>query len=158
MENNYLPVLAYGLKKSEIKELVNEVVEKINSGTVAAERVLMIAEQLSAVADFAAGLKTNEDFAEAVRTELMKHPKGYLSPSGAKLEAIEAGTKYDYSDDSKWLSLNAELATLKDKMKERETLLKAIPAGVELADPETGEVITAPTKTSTSTFKITLAK
>lgn len=84
--------------------------------------------------------------------------KGDYDLEGCKVEKMEAGVKYDYSANPEWVNLNRTLIETQQAMKELEDRLKKIPAGSELVDTETGEVLTGPAKTSTTTFKVTLAK
>lgn len=75
---------------------------------------------------------------------------------GAKLEVVEAGIKYDYSADAEWLRLKAEAEKTAELLKSREQFLKGLPK--EMADPETGEMVAPPVRTSTTTLKVTLGK
>ncbi len=61
----------------------------------------------------------------------------------AKIEVASKST-YDYSNDEKYKEF-------KQKLKEREKLLKSIPENDNVADPETGEALQPPIK-KTSTF------
>ena len=79
---------------------------------------------------------------------------------GAKVELFEAATKYDYSmcNDDEYKDLLVEQEKLKLKIKQREKFLQAIDGKMTLVVEGTGEVVTVfpPTKSSTSTIKITL--
>lgn len=78
---------------------------------------------------------------------------------GARIELIEAGTKYDYSfcNDPVHLDLTRRLNEIKQEIKERETFLKSIKDSMSINIEDTGEVVTVypPRKTSTPTLKIT---
>ena len=114
--------------------------------------------------DVALKLKVLEEFIKETRgrlseytiSELAKY-SGKTTMSEAKIEIAETGVKYDYSTDLVWQKLKQENELTSSALKEREDLLKKIPAGSQLVD-ENGEVATGPTKTSTTSYKITLAK
>lgn len=115
--------------------------------------------------DAALKLKALEEFIKDAReklnsyaiNELYKHQNGKVNIYDAKIEIAETGVKYDYSTDLVWQKLKQENELTSSALKEREDLLKKIPAGSQLVD-ENGEVATGPTKTSTTSYKITLAK
>lgn len=110
------------------------------------------------------GSPPDEEFREYVRSEIEKYEKSkFISPRGVKFELMEAGTRYDYTKcgDPIYNELIKRLEVLKAEVKEREGFLKGVPdSGITVLDNETGEVVTvySPTKTSTSTYKITLPK
>jgi hypothetical protein len=85
-------------------------------------------------------------------------PGGFVSPRGVKFELAEVGTKYDFSHTTSWVALDAQIKELEEKKKALEARLKAIPAGVEMVDTETGEVFYGPAKSSKTSFKITISK
>lgn len=89
--------------------------------------------------------------------EIDKHG-GKLSIYDTKVEKVEAGVKYDYSNDTTWQLLKTSVDYATNKLKTREEILKKIPTGMSLVDEATGEVIVGPSKTSTTTIKITLSK
>lgn len=115
--------------------------------------------------DAALKLKALEEFIKDAREklnsyaidELYKHQNGKVSIYDAKIEIAETGVKYDYSTDIVWQRLKQENEVTASALKTREELLKKIPAGSQLVD-EDGEVATGPSKTSTTSYKITLAK
>ena len=162
MQTNQLTVLEHfekGLTKTEIKSIANETVLSLLEGG----NPLLVAEAISAMETFIKEVKDNPEFKSYVREEAEKYPKGFVSGSGAKIEIAETGTKYDYSQcgDTEWKILDSQIKNLKEAISEREKFLKAIPAsGIEQLNKETGEVSTIypPSKSSTSSYKITLAK
>lgn len=89
--------------------------------------------------------------------EKAKERKDYF---GYKVEVKETGTKYDYRNcgDSKWYDLQEQLQFIEDKIKDRETFLKAIKEPLMIADEETGELfkVIPPVKTSTTSPCFTL--
>lgn len=93
-----------------------------------------------------------------VMSEISLHGKELTTPRGAKFELCETGTKYDFSLTPAWVSLDNSIKELQEAKKELETMLKGIPAGKEIVDPETGELFYGPAKSSTSSYKITISK
>ena len=82
--------------------------------------------------------------------------------NGANLCVTEVGVKYDYStcEDPEWNDLMAQKSELDAKIKARETFLRGIPREATIVNEETGEVkkIFPPTKTSTTSVKVTFAR
>lgn len=115
--------------------------------------------------DVAIQVKVMEEFVKDVRdklnvfmiSELCKYPLGKTNIYDTRIEKAETGTKYDYSADLVWQNLKSENEITSLALKNREETLKKIPAGSQLVD-EYGEVATGPTKTSTTSYKITLSK
>jgi hypothetical protein len=69
--------------------------------------------------------------------------------------------KYDYSGcgDIQWEMMDAEMKGLKDRITEREKFLKNLPLeGIEVRHEDQLIHVYPPSKSSTSSFKITLAK
>jgi hypothetical protein len=148
-----------GLTKKDIAQMVSNSIEHI----LETGEVLKIAEAISCMEHFIKGVKDDPRFKEYVREETSKYPKGFVSSSGAKIECIESGVKYDYSvcEDTEMNNLNELMITIKEKIEERQKFLKTVPAsGLSIVDKESGEMVTIypPSKTSTSSFKVTLAK
>jgi hypothetical protein len=152
-----------GLTKLEIRNIADELVEKV----LEEGNPLKVAEGLAAMESFIKEVKDDKRFKDYVREEAGKHPKGFVSASGAKIECMESPGVFDYSNcnDSVHTQLVNEFEAAKKALKERETLLKAIPSSglpQEKLNEETGEIekwtIYPPSKSSSSTYKITLAK
>lgn len=82
--------------------------------------------------------------------------------NGANLCVAEVGVKYNYStcNDPEWNELSKQKADLEAKLKARETFLRGIPGKQTILNEETGEVSTIypPTKTSSTTVKVTFGK
>jgi hypothetical protein len=125
---------------------------------------LKVAESLSAIDEFVSCIRKNPKLIGYVRLELAKHPKEKFQLStGTKIESAETGTKYcfDLCGDSEWETMVSQRDALNTHIKEREAFLKTVPAkGLIVTDAMTGETVTIypPSKSSTSSFKITLAK
>lgn len=90
--------------------------------------------------------------------ELSKYGKKH-SFGDCTLEESEAGVKYDYSlcGDSKLTDMYATMDALKADIKERETMLRNLPMS-GMADPDSGEVIYPPARSSKTTIKTTFKR
>ena len=90
--------------------------------------------------------------------ELSKYGKSHQF-GDCRLEEAESGVKYDYSmcGDSKLRDMYETLEALKVDIKEREMMLRSMPAS-GLADPETGEVLFPPARSSKTIIKTTFKK
>lgn len=105
----------------------------------------------------------DSEIKDMIRTEIAKYGKEFTTPRGAKFELAETGTKYDYSqcNDPELAELDAELESLKEKIKAKQDFLKTVPAkGLDILNEESGEVtkVYPPSKSSTSSFKVSLPK
>lgn len=158
--NTYqLPASGSGMTKAQIsassKSLVDTVLETGN--------VIEVAEAISGMEQFLKEVKGDERFVSYLREEVAKFGKVATRPSGTKIELAETGTKYDYSktDDFILPDLQKQADELAEKIKARQDFLKAIPVeGMELLNESSGEMVRVypPSKTSTSSYKVTLAK
>lgn len=103
-------------------------------------------------------VKNNGEVRDIVLKELSKYGQKHTF-GDCTLEEAEAGVKYDYSECGD--SILNELENLKNdieiKIKARQQMLKHIPLS-GMADPETGEVILPPTKSSKTIIKTTFKK
>lgn len=90
--------------------------------------------------------------------ELSKYGKKH-SFGDCTLEESEAGVKYDYSlcGDSKLADMYATMEALKADIKERETMLRNLPMS-GMADPDSGEIIYPPSRSSKTTIKTTFKR
>lgn len=103
--------------------------------------------------------KSLEKIKENIKQSAIKEREKYGKEEalyGAKISVIEAGTKYDYTEcnDAKWNALESESKRIADEKKAREKFLKSIPKDQQLTDEDTGFIIVAPTKKSTTTLKV----
>ena len=90
--------------------------------------------------------------------ELAKYGKSHQF-GDCRLEEAESGVKYDYSmcGDSRLNDMYKTLEALKADIKEREEMLKKLPS-TGMADPDTGEVLFPPARSSKTTIKTTFKK
>lgn len=95
-------------------------------------------------------------------TACEKYGKSGAMFNGANLCIAEVGVKYDYSTcgDPDWDDLTAKKAELDAKIKAREAFLRGIPGEATIVNEETGQItkIYPPTKTSSTSVKVTFAK
>lgn len=102
--------------------------------------------------------KDNEDVRRITLDELAKYGKT-ATFGDCKLEEAETGVRYDYSGcgDSKLAALYDKLEALKAEIKCREDMLKHLqPQGA--ADPDTGEIMYPPARSSKTTIRTTFKK
>ena len=102
--------------------------------------------------------KDNEDVRRITLDELAKYGKT-ATFGDCKLEQAETGVRYDYSvcGDSKLTELYDRMEKLKADIKEREEMLKHLQPG-EAVDPNTGEFMYPPARSSKTTIKTTFKK
>ena len=149
-----LPSIKEGLSKKQIAHLadqsLNNVLEEGN--------VFQVAEALAAMEEFAKNVRKDERFVQFLRDELAKHHGRLVTTSGAKVELCEAGVSYDYSNNGEWRELDEQIIILTEQRKAVEEKLRLMAPGRMAVDPETGEVIEGPMKSSKSTYRITLSR
>ena len=112
--------------------------------------------QLKCMEEIVNTIKSDAEYKSLTLDEASKHGKKFSAYNG-EFEIKEMGVKYDYSvcNDDTYLSMVAEFAALEEKINAREKFLKNIPeSGV--ADPENGNMIYPPAKTSTTTLTVKL--
>ncbi|HEY0433346.1 MAG TPA: hypothetical protein VGC95_05710 [Chitinophagaceae bacterium] len=149
-----LPSIKEGLNKKQLADLANQSVEHaLEQGNV-----FQVAEALAAMEDFVKTVRKDERYVQFLRDELVKHHGRLITSSGAKIELCEAGVTYDYSHSAEWNILDEQIRLLQEQKKAVEEKLRRVAPGRVAVDPETGEVIEGPFKTSRSTYRITLAK
>ena len=138
--------------KTDIKIATDMLIQQVDNGEV---NPIDAALQLKVLEEFVKDAR--EKLNKYTIDELYKHQSGKVNIYDAKIEIAETGVKYDYSTDIVWQRLKQENEATASALKTREELLKKIPSGSQLVD-EDGEVATGPTKISTTSYKITLAK
>lgn len=152
--NETLPSLHEGLGKKQIAELADQSVTKV----LEEGNVFQVAEALAAMEEFVKNVRKDERFVEFLREELNKHRGRLITNSGARVEVCEAGVMYDYSSNGEWRELDEQIRLLTEQRKLVEEKLRKLSPGRMAVDPETGEVLEGPVKTSKSTYRITLKR
>jgi paraquat-inducible protein B len=120
-----------------------------------------IAETMSAVEEFISIVRKDKRLVEYVRTELEKEKGKKQTANGTKIECAEVGTKYDYSQCNHPMltEMTAEVERLNAAIKELQEFLKRVPpAGMEVGINDELVKVYPPSKSSTSSYKVTLAK
>jgi len=138
--------------KSDIKIASDILIQQVDSGEV---NPIDAALQLKVLEEFVKDAR--ERLNKYTIDELYKYQACKVNIYDAKIEIAETGVKYDYSGDSVWAELKAKSDETTAALKQREEILKKIPAGHTLVD-ENGEASIGPTKSSTTSYKITLSK
>jgi hypothetical protein len=154
MQPNPLPALHGGLTKRQIAALAAQSVDNVLEDG----NVFQVAEALAVMEEFVKQVRKDERFVSFLRDELLKHHGQLKTASGAKLETCEAGVAYDYAHDGTWRSLDEQIRLLQEQKRVQEERLRTLAPGRMAVDPETGEVLEGPLKTSKSTYRITLSK
>ncbi|MBO9681626.1 MAG: hypothetical protein J7502_02945 [Flavisolibacter sp.] len=152
--NETLPSIKEGLSKKQIAELADQSVSTV----LEQGNVFEVAEALAAMEEFVKNVRKDERFVDFLRDELTKHRGRLTTNSGARIEICEAGVSYDYSGNGEWKELDQQIKMLTDQRKAVEEKLRKLGPGRMAVDPETGEVLEGPLKTSKSTYRITLSK
>jgi hypothetical protein len=153
-QHKTLPVIGEGLTKRQISRLADQSVDNL----LEEGNVFQVAEALAAMEEFVRSVRKDERYVQFLRDELSKHHGRLTTHSGAKIEACEAGVRYDYSHNAEWRELDEAIRILMEKRKAVEEKLRAIAPGRIGVDTETGEVIDGAGKSSRSTYRITLAR
>ena len=149
-----LPFISEGLSKKQIADLAEQSV----SNVLEEGNVFQVAEALAAMEEFVKNVRKDERFVEFLRDELTKHRGRLTTNSGARIETCEAGVTYNYSGNGEWRELDEHIKMLTDQRKAVEEKLRKLAPGRMAVDPETGEVLEGPLKTSKSTYRITLSR
>lgn len=154
-----LPVIFTGTAptKGEIEKQSQEIIDRINnSGDI---DPLKVATAMKALETSMGIIK--KGISAAILEEAQKYEKSFIY-DGHGLQIREAGARYDFTNcnDPVYNRLTQQMDELKEQIKKREAWLKAAPEGQTIVDDDTGEVheIHPPSKTSTTTVAITLAK
>ena len=152
-----LPVLSSGLTKTQVKVIAQKSIQELlNNGNI-----LEAAEMISVMETFIKEVRASKEFTEYVRDEVSKNGKDITNPSGAKIELAETGVKYDYSQcgDYQLQMYEQQLESLENSIDMRKQFLKTLPpSGIEIVDGDEVNRIYPPSKSSTSSYKITLSK
>lgn len=154
VRRSILPSIRAGLSKKQIAGMADEAVcHVLEEGAV-----FDVAEALAAMEEFVKTVRKDERYIQFLRDELSKHHGRLVTPSGARIELCEAGVSYDYSGNAEWCALEAERYEIERRKKAMEEKLRLLAPGRIAVDPDTGEMLEGPLKTSKSTYRINLAR
>jgi len=154
LQPNHLPVIYAGLSKEQINQLARQSVDKV----LEEGNVFQTAEAIAAMEEFVKSVRKDERFIDFLRDELLKHHGRLYTNTGAKIEVCEAGVSYDYSHYAEWQILDEQIKQLTTQKKALEEKLRKVAPGKIAVDPETGEILEGPLKSSKSTYRITLSR
>lgn len=154
LHNDALPAIREGLTKQQLAGMAEQTVAHVLDSNSA----LPVAEAIAAMEEFAKQVRKDERFVDMLRDEILRHNGRLHTASGAKLEVTEAAVQYDYTQDASWRALTEEINVLVEMRKALEEKLRRIAPGKMWVDHETGEVLEGPSKSSKSTYRITLSK
>jgi len=157
---NNLPEVFTGTapSKLDIQTQCEAIIASIkDEGTVNPLRVATTMKALAlAIKTIKAGI---EDF---ILDEAQKYESKSFDFDGHSFQVKETGVKYDYSlcCDPELARLEKELKSTTDKLKERQTFLKAVKDQLTVVDEKSGEVFTVlpPSKSGKTSVAITLSK
>ena len=149
-----LPAIREGLSKKQLADMAEESVGRVLEDG----NVFQVAEALAAMEEFVKTVRKDERYVQFLRDELAKHHGRLVTASGAKIEMCEAGVVYDYSGNAEWRELEAARHEIERRKKAVEEKLRLLAPGRVAVDPETGEMLDGPQKTSKSSYRITLAR
>jgi hypothetical protein len=152
--NETLPSIREGLTKKQLAELADQSVTNV----LEEGNVFQVAEALAAMEEFVKSIRKDERFVQFLRDELEKNRGRLVTTSGARIELCEAAVSYDYSANGEWRELDEQIRILTEHRKSVEEKLRQLAPGRMAVDPETGEVLEGPLKTSKSTYRITLSR
>jgi len=136
-----------GASVEGIEALAVPIIDDVQDGHRAALEVAAWMRNVKAFADTV--LKEIDEDIQAEADSL----QGPTEVGGWSLERAEVGVKYDYAacGDVEWDRMNDAEAEMKKRKRDREKWLKLMPS--ETVDPETGNVVKPPIKTSKTTVK-----
>lgn len=126
---------------ASIADLAGRAISAVVNGDISPiEAHIQISRMENAIKQF----KDDTQVRDITLRELSKYGKSHQF-GDCRLEEAESGVKYDYSmcGDSKLRDMYETLEALKADIKEREMMLRSMPAS-GLADPETGKCCSRP--------------
>ncbi|PKP45141.1 MAG: hypothetical protein CVT94_18895 [Bacteroidetes bacterium HGW-Bacteroidetes-11] len=154
MENAITQFTYLPSSKAERETFVQMCVDEITSGN---RNPLEFEIMLKNLEETISAIRKRPEVKEIVFEEAEKYPEKTITFKGVKITKASKTTFYfNECHDSVYDELADKLTYYKEKVKERETFLKTIKPGMEIADVNTGELINPPTTTTTSYLTISL--
>lgn len=145
--------------KAEMQDAVEVLATKVSNGEV---DPIATYTEVKALGEVIALFLKDKRVTEATISAVDYFGKLGAKYNGASLCTTETGVRYDFSacGDTRWNELAKQKAAIEEQLKEREKFLKAISGKQSIVDDETGELLTLypPTKTSTTSVRVTFAK
>ena len=148
------------LNPTSVAEAVKQAKEAIIQGTIDPIIAHINVQKMAKIID---EYSKDKEVRRITLNALELYGQRTVTKGDATLEITETATRYDYSTtgDARIEELYALKKALDADIKEREQYLKSLPSsGVQVIDPDTGEVATLypPCKTSTTWIRTTFAK
>lgn len=141
--------------KNERKGFVDEVVAKLDSGTV---NPLTLHLHIKCAEEIIKNILNDSRYREHTLSEAQKNGKEFTYHH-SKFQVKETGTKYDFTkcEDPILGALTTQLESLEAQVKQRQAFLKNVPLNGQdiLVEDEVIRVF-PPTKTSTTSIAVTL--
>lgn len=140
--------------KSEISNFSDMLLTAINNGDI---DPLKIQVQLRAIESVIKKVNESESYKYAIRESAEKYGSKSFTAFGAKVELAETGTKYDFSNCNhlEYNDICEKIKALEMAKKDIETTLKTIKQPTPFIIYGEAVEVTPPTKSSTSSIKIT---
>lgn len=138
--------------KKELVELGEMFVTRFDESSKNPLQVLALVTKLKTMLEV-----MEKGIQEKSMNDLQKEGGKHLA-FGVDFQIAEVGTKYDYSENVKWMQLQEQINELDAKRKDMETFIKSIKSSFTQVDEETGEAIQwhPASKTSTTSIKKTI--
>lgn len=139
--------------KQQRASFINQVIETLQEGQI---DPLKLHLQVKCTEQLLSELKDRPEYKESVLSEAAKHGKKF-EHYNAEFQVKEAVVKYDFTvcGSSELMALYQQQEELTAKVKKLENSLKGIDKFAAI-DTDTGEVLIAPIKTSTTIVQVTL--
>ncbi len=139
--------------KDQIAIFAKQLEDGLNNGQIVGSELLRFQKAMEKIFE-----QIKPTLISTTIDEISQYEKNAII-KGTEFSITEAGTKYDYSkcNDSVYNDLCVSLDYAKEKVKDRETFLKALKAPMTVVDEDSGEIVEIfpPSKTSTTTVKVT---
>lgn len=158
MKTTNLPLALSGaLTKTEQSAVAEQFVAAVLDGDV---NPLEAYARAKAMAETLAQILKDKRLVDVVGNECDKYGRETPSWHGVKFTKAETGVKYDFTvcNDSTWQTLTHDIEILTAERKQREEFLKTLRGNMDIADANTGELLNPPTKTSTTSVRVSFQK
>ena len=138
----------------EIKSFVEKVKDDVLEGDICPLELSIQLKCLSVLLEY---IKEDKDIKDAMITEADKYGKEF-DYGNCSFEVAERGVKYNYSNcgHSRLDDIMLKQEELKAEAKKIHDSLKNIKWGQEIPDPDTGELLRAPARKSTTSIIVKL--
>jgi hypothetical protein len=135
--------------KEQIRSFVEAAINEVLSGD---RNPLELDLRLKALEELVKNIRKDDKVKAAILNELNKYAERLVVYRGVHFQK-KSLSKYDYTSDSRWCELDAEIKALSEKKKEREEFLRTLRE--PMADMETGEIIQPIYCKSEETYSVT---